>query len=727
VEWYQVRFSRSDESFTFEVILYENGDIVFQYGLMQYSPSGWSCGSAGIEDSFGLDGLNYLPFCQKAPSNKAVRFYRPSPSARVTIRPRYQGRFTHAGAVETFQVPIRNTGELGGDTYDISVSSPWTMSLYGEDGSTTLADTDGDGVVDTGLVAQGSTFTVTAKVQIPPAVNTGDENFATLTVSSSIDTGKSKTTTLQTAVPAPFAQVYADDADGAMSLYLVQPGAQAVKKASGNWYYGYIPAVAEMPNGNFVLAWVKYRSVSNVSVTEIEYAIMDRYGNVVRSPTRLTDHSGATIYTYDYSPVVAVAPNGHIGVLWYRYLRDQNTYKQNYNIYFAILDPVGNRVYGPVNLTNNSAWGTGPFFSYPRITATGDNRFVLAWYREHSEGSGWVEDIYYTIRDTNGNLVKDITRFTAGQAGGPYFYYPALASLSNNRVLLAYTRNDETRYAVLDSAGNTVKQETSLGYGYRPDAVQLSDGKIVVAWTRWINNRGFIQFAVLDGSTYTWTAGPITLSNPAAPAGEDFVSVAATTAGAVLTWMDESWSSLYYALVDSNGNILTPPMIFRMAGAVSWGSPTIETSYEGYGNTSYTWNPAKNVDAWVQAPGLAGAPPGGVGAAAVRYGNYGMTTATSGVLTATLDGALTYWNANPMPNSVNGSEVVWNLPDLSFLDQGQVLLWVRVPEAEIGTRYPVTWTLTSAGSESNPNDNTAATQVMVARQVFLSLVLRSYP
>ncbi|MBC7227719.1 MAG: hypothetical protein H5T61_10870 [Thermoflexales bacterium] len=52
---------------------------------------------------------------------------------------------------------------------------------------------------------------------------------------------------------------------------------------------------------------------------------------------------------------------------------------------------------------------------------------------------------------------------------------------------------------------------------------------------------------------------------------------------------------------------------------------------------------------------------------------------------------------------------------------------MRVPGAEIGTRYPVTWTLTSAGSESNPNDNTAATQVMVARQVFLPLVLRNYP
>ncbi len=110
VEWYRVVFN--DEIYTYEVILYENGDIVFQYQEMNYNGR-FACGAAGIEDSTGLDGLSYLDFCEQAPSYKAVRFYRPALSARVSIRPAFQGRFTRAGATESFQVPIpqhRRTG-----------------------------------------------------------------------------------------------------------------------------------------------------------------------------------------------------------------------------------------------------------------------------------------------------------------------------------------------------------------------------------------------------------------------------------------------------------------------------------------------------------------------------------------------------------------------------------------------------------------------------------------
>jgi hypothetical protein len=46
--------------------------------------------------------------------------------------------------------------------------------------------------------------------------------------------------------------------------------------------------------------------------------------------------------------------------------------------------------------------------------------------------------------------------------------------------------------------------------------------------------------------------------------------------------------NLYYALVGGNGDILTPPMIFRASQATV---PHIETSFEGYGNTSYSTTP----------------------------------------------------------------------------------------------------------------------------------------
>jgi hypothetical protein len=363
VEWHNIKGGSPDdtigrdETYRFEAVLYENGDILFQYQTMALNDSWW-CGASGIEDSAGLDGLSYVDFCDQAPSYKAVRFYRPPPSARVSIGPLYQGSFTHAGETATFQIPIRNTGELGTDTFDLLVSSLWTANLYAADGLTPLTDTDWDGTVDTGFMAQGGTTTVVVEVNTPGTAIDGDDNVAAITVRSSLNPDTSKTVSLQTAVPAPFAQVYRDDADGAMSLYLAHPGEQNVSKATSNYHWGYETAVAETP-ASFVYAWYKSRSTGSSYVSEIEYALLGSDGRTTRPPSRLTDHTGAQVGTYDYSPAVAVAPNGRIGVTWYRYMYNSSTYYWNYNIYYAVLDAAGNVIVPPTNLTNNPYWGSG--------------------------------------------------------------------------------------------------------------------------------------------------------------------------------------------------------------------------------------------------------------------------------------------------------------------------------------------------------------------------------
>lgn len=361
VEWYQVVFG--DDMFTFEVVLYENGDMLFQYLDMAYTGP-YFCGHAGVEDSEGLGGLAYGSYCQEYSSNNAVRFYRPAPSARVQVRPAFQGRFTHTGETVAFQVPIRNTGDLEADTYDLTVSSAWPVSFYAADGVTPLTDTDGDSTVDTGAVAQGDSVNVMVKVTTPATVNVGDHNTAVVTVRSSLDTTKSKTATLQTAVPAAFAQVFRDPADGAMSLYLVQPDAQALKKTTPDGYngdigwYGDSMAVAEMPD-SFAYVWTRRNWTGSVQIREIEYTLLDSHGGTVVGVSKLTDHSGATVYTEDEDATAAVAPNGRIGVVWHRYLYDSTDWTWNKNIYYAILDASGNVVVPPTNLTNNSPWGSG--------------------------------------------------------------------------------------------------------------------------------------------------------------------------------------------------------------------------------------------------------------------------------------------------------------------------------------------------------------------------------
>lgn len=96
--------------------------------------------------------------------------------------------------------------------------------------------------------------------------------------------------------------------------------------------------------------------------------------------------------------------------------------------------------------------------------------------------------------------------------------------------------------------------------------MQLSNGKVVVAWTA----DSQIRFAILD-TAYNRTTGPTTLYNSAATTGDNGVSTAADASGrAILTWMDagnDYQRNLYYALVDGNGVQVTSPMIFRTSQA----------------------------------------------------------------------------------------------------------------------------------------------------------------
>ncbi len=744
VEWFQAQ-DNIDGRFTFEVILYENGNIEFSYQSMAHG-QGYHCSTVtAIEDASGYDGLAYRQsgcnYMNKV-SGKTVRFQRPDTGARVGVYPPYQGRFTRAGEVVAFQTAIRNTGELGADTFDLALSSFWPAALYAADGLTPLADTDGDSVLDTGPVPQGGAATVVAKVTTPAGAQVGAHNIATVTARSSLNTAKTKTVQLQTAVPAPFAQVYRDDADGAMTLYLAQPAGQAARKASANSYYGYDQAVAETPSGNFVYAWRRGRSVASAYVYEIEYTLLDRYGTVVRPISRLTDHSSATVYTYDNLPALAVTPDGRIGVLWYRYLYNNSTSQYNYNIYFAVLDPSGSVVVPPTNLTNNNAWGgwndlNVPRFYNPRITATGDNRFVLAWDRDHRESGGYVTDVYYAVRSNGGGEVHGVSKLTADTPGYDESYsYPGITALSGNRTLLCYTRgsDDDIYCAVLDSAGNVTRPPANVSgdggssWDWLSDAVQLADGRIVVAWTGGNYPNYDIRFAVLDAA-FNRIAGPTALTHPAAVVGNGYVSVTADAkTRAILTWMDYHYGyrpNLYYTLVDNTGTVLTPPTIFRTSQGAS---PRIESSYAGYGNTSYSSTPPSGVDGVAAfASSLFAGPPGGNTAVGLRYANYGAAMATSVMLTATLSDSLTYaGDTSGITPTVSGNTVVWNLPDLGCLADGRFTLYVGVPAgAGFGTRYPITLALTSTGPEANPGNNTATAQVMVARQIYLPLVMRN--
>ena len=99
VEWNDQR--SEGNHYTFEAVLYENGNIVFQYAAM--TDKGGYCRSSGIEDATGLDGLAVTRFCYGVAPYHAVRIVRPSASARVQplpSRPRLFRRRGRRGLVQ---------------------------------------------------------------------------------------------------------------------------------------------------------------------------------------------------------------------------------------------------------------------------------------------------------------------------------------------------------------------------------------------------------------------------------------------------------------------------------------------------------------------------------------------------------------------------------------------------------------------------------------------------
>ncbi len=620
VEWNRLKSDCCDDAdeFTFEVILHENGDIVFNYGDM-IAQGGYWCMASGIEDKDGIDGLTVTDFCNPVESNHAVLISRPPPSARVRVWPRHYGAFS-SGETVSHHITIHNTGEFGADIYNAKeIISSWPVALYLADGTTPLTDTNADGRIDTGFVMQGDSVDVIAKISVPwwlPLITSGvDVGYfaeSLVTFNSTRDVSKAQSAILQTTIPTQFAQVYQDRNDGALSLYAVGPSQQRQKQITDNDYGGSNMAVAETPDHNFVHSWTKSRRLDNdVWVSEIEYTIVDPQGEKLIPVRRLADYGNAKNQTSAGPPAIAVAPNGNIGIFWYQSVAKvtNNTWRYQYNLFFAVLDAEGEVLEPATPVTNNSKWfdWDAPTYNVPRfydarIVATDDSRFILAWLKEHLESPTdnctycYERNIYYAVRNSDGSIVKGNTRFTDDDPGWEDDYgEPSLANASDNRFLLSFSRRGDTLpdiyYAVLSSSGNIIKGMSKLSsderYRYRPDAVKLSNGKTLIAWDTY----NTVEYAVLDWG-YNLDSGPFTLHHSAALFGSGYVSVARDGAmHGVLTWMDADWSyrrNLYYALVNAQGQLVTEPVIFLTAQ----GPIGIETSFEGYGNTSHSAPPS---------------------------------------------------------------------------------------------------------------------------------------
>ena len=738
VEWYQME-DQWDNTFTYEALLYENGNIKFQYKTIDRPGDTYWCTSSGIEDSEGLDGLAYLPYCENLPEpNTAVLYTRPGPLARVRVSPLYLGEFTKSEGINDFIFTVTNTGDLGNDTYDLSYTSTWPLTLLNASNQVALTDTDADSFIDTGPLAQGTSFDVLARVTTPAGLTTGNANTAFVTATSSLNLTKTKTVRLESTIPAPFAQTYAGLQPGRVNLDLIWSNLQTTSDFNQS-YYSSEPAVAETPDYNFITVWseVVFEN-DNFLGYILQYTQVDHFGQILRPVTDLTALSTEVGYqSMDWAPAIAVAPNGNIGISWERYIYNDSTSLYNYNIWFTVLNPAGNIISAPVNLTNNTEWGNYQegneiYFGNPSIAATNDNHFMISWDKSnYQEG---LYEIFYTFRQSNGDTIVVPTKIADGIPGSLRYYSQSLTSLSDNRLLMTYGKSEyddpywygDNKYRVYNSNGVLLKAETVTElWGDRTDSIQLSGGNILIANViNYWNEPCAIHYIILDGSTYAPIYYSSDLVHPSTPNYLYNLSVTKDNANrAILTWSNEDHSYLYYALINGTGPVSSGPAIFHTA---QFGNQ-INLSYSGYGSTTNSWDSLANVDGTVSFnTALFGAAPGGSASIGINFANEGLTTASNASLTLTLGSGLTYnGDLSGIAPSIIGNTVTWDLPDLEYGDRDQFTVYVTVPAAApIGTLYSLDLMLTSDGPESDPGNNTASAQVMSSLQVFLPALMK---
>jgi hypothetical protein len=588
VEWYDVNggdpsdATGNDDTYREEVILFENGDFLFEYQTMTVAGWYW-CGEAGMENSTGLDGLSTIDFCPAPPSSHtAVWFHRPSASARVALSPSRQGGFAAISGENAFTLTVSNNGDFGTDTYNLAASSSWAASLDQSDGITPLTDTNGDAVIDTGPIPQGGFVIIVAKFSAPGGAGVGDTNSADITATSSLNPAKSKTATISMAIPPLFAQVFSDAADGAMSFLFAGPNGLSTGKATNDKYYGADIATIELPNGNYFYTWIKINSDS----FDIEFTLLNQSGSIILPTHKLTNNSGAA-GTYDMSPAVAAAPNGTVGVVWTRELYNSSTHQSNYNIYFAELSSAGSLLYGPVNVTQNSTWGTyndlnNPILYSSAIASTDDNRFLLGWQKDEEVSTDyWQLNVWNAVYNSSGAVVKSPAALTSDNISS----LPVLNSLAAGKAIFTWSSGGVGFYTVMDSAGNIVKSAISLpGNAYFLDAVFLKNSKTAIAY---IDGTG-IRYVILNSSFAVETAVPGT-PNPYSAYYNVNLSVTTDDFNhVIITWGDvflSDFPKLFFAMGDSGGTFLIHPIPFKFS------DHDILVSINGEGNAPITPRP----------------------------------------------------------------------------------------------------------------------------------------
>jgi hypothetical protein len=619
IEWDNV--GDPADPLSFQAILYENGNIAFHYKNL---PASLGQYAVGLEDADGVSGLTIQynnPSGISELSGLLIR--RPGPAARVKLTPILQGGFVSAGTAH-YSATIKNTGEPGPDNYEITITNSlpgWQVSLADSATNQTLPDSNANLKPETGSIPSGGQKTISIDVRAPFNAQEGQVNSLTLTAVSTANPAYSFTATVTVFVPVQFVQIYVRGATPGVRLAQIWQTNYIDRKVN-NIYTGTSMSTKAIDLYNYVVSWENTGGGSGHSYTDIQYNIFNSLTGasslkVLTNGAQLVQQEPNLVSAAARNPAIAVAGDGKAAFAW-RLLKRRpvavgsknpnlapdDLEETNTNIFFNLLDEQNhNRLLDQdLNVTGDINWyGTTSNTVYlnPAVAVTADNHYVICWITSVASQLGTGSDTVFCSYYTYNAAQKRMDRIQ-GPVGISVETEPwllrdiSLTPLAGNQVLLSYMRlNNDTneehiQYTLRSSNGAQVLAPVEIPGAAGSDIRSLAfglqgEGDPLVAWLDPLNRIGYVY---LDAqNNYAVRPGyPQYFSNPDGRRVSSLSMTMELKGRALLSWLDGDDSEhLYLAVLDSQQNVVTPPVIFMDSNP---GEQLVTSDY-GLGNASY--------------------------------------------------------------------------------------------------------------------------------------------
>ena len=565
IEYYRVLKlgEASPSPFSFEIILHESGMIIFQYDSLPINAQ--EC-TVGIEDDQGVDGeLVYYNEPGLVPLQK-ITFSYPDPGKRMKMFPLYEGGFLRNNASD-LAFTLRNTG---------TAPSQFTLSLDVLEGKTPgdgwsfiFYDSSGTEIPTEGiLLGVGEQERMILRVTAPDGAARGD--FSRVAITANAQDATPVTIIRQTAVAAPFTAALLGENN--IQMQITTPARQFLRQVQSG-YSGTALSLAYMGDTYYLPHW----EISGYTPGGDNYknSALKRV-NVVGGSSliqTLADHSQEEDSINDNEVMLAMAPDGTVGAVFFRSTHGDSMMEE---VYWQEISAYGKPQGDPVLLDSNSG-DLNRSFSQPVMTATTSDQFVVVWNVHDNNGEEILGDLHYAILKTDGEITRPAESLVGAIFGGSLFNSAMVAPLLDGRVLAVFQETTpeglvSIQYTLIDSAGTVeepveISSAPSLG---RVDVTILADGSPLVAW---IEEDGInlpqVKFVVLTVEAGGFVSTVQALSLPDDRPAADLSVTTDTQGYGVIAWGERFYSRVYYALVDAAGSVITPAMSFRTADAGS--------------------------------------------------------------------------------------------------------------------------------------------------------------